>query len=158
MSKEKISKRRRFFLVSFLASFGLLSACFSRVENKPPEVSQDSNETAFEIPTPNVNLAKPLEVSKEPKDVALCEKINQIIEQSEFANARWGVIAIGLKDGRAVCERDARKLFNPASIEKNARLNRRIRQIRRGFSLADKSIFKQANRKRNFGRRFGNLR
>lgn len=118
MSGEKISKRRRFFLISFLASFALLSACFSRVENNTPEIPQSSEPTAFEIPTPSLNLAKPLEISREPNDVAMCEKINQTIEQSEFANARWGVIAISLKDGRIACERDGRKLFNPASIQK----------------------------------------
>lgn len=118
MLREKIGIRRGFFLAAFLFSFTVMSACFSRVENKPPEVSQDSNEIAFEIPAPNVNLAKPLEISRQPKDAALCDKINQTIEQSEFANARWGVLAVSLKDGRAVCERDARKLFNPASIEK----------------------------------------
>ncbi len=120
---EKIVKERRFLLAAFLFSFLILSACFSRNENRQSEISQDSDfhnsgETAFEISTPNVNLAKPLEVSKEPKDTALCEKINQTIEQSEFANARWGVIAVSLKNGRVVCGLDARKLFNPASIEK----------------------------------------
>ena len=118
MFREKISKRRRFFLVSFLTSFALLSACFSRVENKPPEVSQNSNETAFEIPSPSINLAKPLEISNTERDVALARKIDEIIEQSEFANARWGVFVVSLKDGRIVVAREARKLFNPASIEK----------------------------------------
>lgn len=101
----------------------MFAACFSSQGSKPPEASrnsdfQNSGETAFEVPSPSVNLAKPLEISKQPKDAALCENINQTIEQSEFANARWGVIAISLKDGRVVCGRDARKLFNPASIEK----------------------------------------
>ena len=115
--REKISKKRFFSLV-FLLSFAMFGACVSRVENKPPEVVENSNGTAFEISPPSVNLAIPLEISKQAKDVALCEKINQTIEQSEFSNARWGVVAISLKDGRVVCGRDARKLFNPASIEK----------------------------------------
>ncbi len=115
--KEKISQKR-FFSLAFLLSTAIFGACFSRVENKPPEVVQSSDETAFEIPASSVNLAKPLEISSQPKDAALCEKINQTIEESEYANARWGVAVLSLKDGRVVCGRDARKLFNPASIEK----------------------------------------
>ncbi len=114
----KFSKIHGFFLAAFLIFISIFSACFSIGESRQPEISQNSDAAAFEITTPSVNLAKPLEISKEPEDAALCEKINQIIEQSEFANARWGVIAISLKDGRVVCGRDAQKLFNPASIEK----------------------------------------
>ncbi len=71
-----------------------------------------------EIPVSNINLANPLVVSQRPDDVALCDKINRKIDESSFANARWGVFAVSLKDGRVVCSRDGRKLFNPASIEK----------------------------------------
>ena len=48
----------------------------------------------------------------------MCGKINEAIDQSRFSNARWGVFAVSLKDGRVVCARDGRKLFNPASIQK----------------------------------------
>jgi D-alanyl-D-alanine carboxypeptidase/D-alanyl-D-alanine-endopeptidase (penicillin-binding protein 4) len=118
MRGEKNNKIQGFFLAVFFVFISAFSACYSSGESQPLETPQDSEAETFEIPTPNVNLAKPLETSREPKDVALCEKINQTIEQSEFANARWGVIAISLKDGRIVCERDGRKLFNPASIQK----------------------------------------
>lgn len=118
MQGEKINKIQRFFLVIVLIFLSIFSACLLSGKSQQPEIPQSSETTAFEIPTPSINLAKPLEISKETDDVALCEKINQTIEQSEFANARWGVIAISLKDGRVICERDGRKLFNPASIEK----------------------------------------
>jgi D-alanyl-D-alanine carboxypeptidase/D-alanyl-D-alanine-endopeptidase (penicillin-binding protein 4) len=119
MRGEKINKRHHFFLAAFLIFISIFSACYSSGKSQQSEIPQDSDTPpAFEIPTPSVNLAKPLEISRKPQDTALCEKISQTIEQSEFANARWGVIVISLKDGRAVCERDARKLFNPASIEK----------------------------------------
>ncbi len=92
------------------------SACF--FVNQANQNSPTSENPTVEIPTPNINLARPLEISKLPADVARCEKINQTINQSEFANARWGIIAINLKDGRINCAREAQKLFNPASIEK----------------------------------------
>jgi D-alanyl-D-alanine carboxypeptidase/D-alanyl-D-alanine-endopeptidase (penicillin-binding protein 4) len=118
MRGEKINKTHEFFLAAFLIFVLIFSACFSSGENKPPEVFQDSNQAAFEIPPPSINLDKPLEISDKEKDVALRRKIDEIIERSEFANARWGVFVVSLKDGRISVARDARKLFNPASIEK----------------------------------------
>ncbi|MET0753862.1 MAG: D-alanyl-D-alanine carboxypeptidase/D-alanyl-D-alanine-endopeptidase [Pyrinomonadaceae bacterium] len=73
---------------------------------------------AFEVPTPQINLLKPLEISSQPEDVAVAKKIDELIEKSEFSNARWGVFAVSLKDGRIVVARDAQKLFNPASAQK----------------------------------------
>ncbi len=105
------------FLIAALTIF-LLSACLSSNSGNQTEDSQMPNEESSSIPVSDINLAKPLEISKNPKDAALCEKINRTIENSELANARWGVMAISLKDGRIVCGRDERKLFNPASIQK----------------------------------------
>lgn len=108
---------RNFLSVILIVSL-FSSACHSINSANQAENLQPANDESFSIPDSDINLSKPLEISKNPKDVALCEKINQTIEHSELANARWGVIAISLKDGRVVCGRDERKLFNPASIEK----------------------------------------
>lgn len=94
--------------------FCFATACF----NSPQNNNTQPAETPISIPTPNIDLAKPLDISKLPADLKLCEKINQTIDQSEFANARWGIIAISLKDGRVPCSREGQKLFNPASIHK----------------------------------------
>ena len=85
-----------------------------------PEQQQQPNQTAatFDVSSSNVNLSKPLIVSTQPQDVALCEQINRTIEESEYANARWGIFVLSLKDGRVACERDGRQLFNPASVQK----------------------------------------
>lgn len=102
-----------------LKIFAVILFCFSAAcFNSPQTETNPTSETPVSIPTPNINLAKPLEISKLPADVQKCEKINQTIDQSEFANARWGIIAISLKDGRVACGREAQKLFNPASIHK----------------------------------------
>lgn len=102
-----------------LKIFAIILFCFSAAcFNSPQTETNPTSETPVSIPTPNINLAKPLEISKLPVDIKLCEKINQIIDQSEFANARWGIMAISLKDGRVPCAREAQKLFNPASIQK----------------------------------------
>ena len=102
-------------LITLLFIVTGFSACLnsaSQPQDNPPD------EQNITIPESNINLAQPLEISQNPEDVALAKKIDEIIEKSEFANARWGVFAVSLKDGRVVCARDGRKLFNPASIEK----------------------------------------
>lgn len=101
----------RIFVIIF---FCLSVACFRAPQNENIATS----ETPIEVPTPSINLAKPLEISNLPTDLKLCEKINQTIDQSEFSNARWGIMAISLKDGRITCAREGQKLFNPASIHK----------------------------------------
>lgn len=68
--------------------------------------------------TPHINLAKPLTISGKAEDLALAKKIDRIINESEFSNARWGIFVVSLKDGRVLAARDARRLFNPASIQK----------------------------------------
>ncbi len=45
----------------------------------------------------------------------LAQQINSTIENSEFAYARWGICVISLTDGAVVYQRDADKLFTPAS-------------------------------------------
>lgn len=114
--KQKLSRLKllRFITVVFLAIF------FSACSLPDAENSNSTNpaEQTFPVPTPNINLAKPLEISEKAEDVALAKKIDEIIGQSEFANARWGIFVLSLKDGRVLVAKDARKLFNPASIQK----------------------------------------
>ncbi len=111
-----MTDRKKFLFALFLVIN--FSACFSSTQTNQNETVSPADETNFQVPSSNINLAAPLEISAEPNDVALCERVNQTIEQSEFSNARWGIAAISLKDGRVVCARDARKLFNPASTQK----------------------------------------
>ena len=90
------------------------SACF-----QTNQTNQPTNENSVvEVPTPSIDLAKPLEISEKAEDIALAKKIDEIIEQSEYKNARWGVFVVSLKDGRVLAAKDAQKLFNPASAQK----------------------------------------
>ena len=102
-----------FFIVIFSGCRAVSPAGQTAVD----DVSTASTES-FDIPPSDINLAKPLVVSQKPEDLALAQKIDEIIAQSEYPGARWGVFAVSLKDGRVVVARDARQLFNPASIEK----------------------------------------
>lgn len=89
-------------------------------ENSEVEESQKPDQTvaSFDVSATGIDLAKPLQISDKPEDAALCAQINQIIEKSDYANARWGVFVLSLKDGRVACARDGRQLFNPASVQK----------------------------------------
>ena len=107
----KIFNRK--FVAVWLILFS--SACFWNKQKSPSEMSETQS---VELPPSNIDLTKPLEISKKPEDVALARKIDEAIEKSEFANARWGVFVISLKDGRVVAALDAQKLFNPASVQK----------------------------------------
>lgn len=107
----------RLLTLILIGCFFSFSAC-QLPQGNQSENAQNSNLDVQPVPTPTIDLTKPLEASDKPEDKELCREVNEIIETSEFANARWGVIAISLKDGRVRCERDGRKLFTPASVQK----------------------------------------
>lgn len=93
------------------------------INNPPNEKTQDitpeqSSEQRVKFEVNNAPLPKAVDLSTQPKDVELQQKIAETIEKSEFKNARWGVFAVSLKDGRVIAALDAQKLFNPASTQK----------------------------------------
>lgn len=108
-----MKKIKNLGLFLLLAGQVFFLSCLRSNQNLPAE--EPGN---FEVPVPNINLARPLEVSPKPEDVQLAEEIDQIIRNSEFANARWGVFVVSLKDGRVLVAKEAQKLFNPASAQK----------------------------------------
>lgn len=109
------------YLYLFVFVYGLIffTSCNYFKKSEQINSNQSANNSAtFEVPKPNINLEKPLEISGKPEDIALCKNIDEIIKQSEFSKARWGIIAISLKDGRVICGKDAQQLFTPASVQK----------------------------------------
>ncbi len=74
-----------FILLLFIILF---SACRSPEQATQSENVLPTNEESFNLPVSNINLAKPLEISNKPEDAALAKKIEEMIEKSEFANAR----------------------------------------------------------------------
>jgi len=121
----RIKTHRHLFTSAILFGVCLIGAsCFNSVKSPPPgnttlvEDKNSTEENTIEIPKSDLDLAKPIEYSESAEDLELCGQIKKTVGESEFKNARWGMIAISLKDGRAVCGVDAQKLFNPASIQK----------------------------------------
>lgn len=113
---------KKFLPFLFLLPLIVFSGCHSLTpttqQSVVPAEESPTDAQSFDVPGSNINLSNPLVASTRPEDVAMCREINETIEKSQFANARWGVIAVSMKDGRVLCERDGRKLFNPASIQK----------------------------------------
>jgi D-alanyl-D-alanine carboxypeptidase/D-alanyl-D-alanine-endopeptidase (penicillin-binding protein 4) len=113
-----MTKFVRLFVLSLVfISAGCLSST-QKAEIVSNQETQSDGNGSFEVPVPNINLTNPLVVSTRPEDVAMCSEINQSIDKSAYSNAHWGVIVVSLKDGRVVCSRGGRQLFNPASIQK----------------------------------------
>lgn len=109
-------KNRKLFVAQLVLLLALsFTACFNSATNN--EKNQNTA-TEIQVPNSNISLTNPLEISQKPEDIALAKKIDEIIEKSEFSNARWGVFVVSLKDGRVLVARDAQKLFNPASAQK----------------------------------------
>jgi D-alanyl-D-alanine carboxypeptidase/D-alanyl-D-alanine-endopeptidase (penicillin-binding protein 4) len=60
-------------------------------------------------------LASTESVSKQPQDIALAQQIDRAIDESDLAQARWGVFVVSMSDGRVLYSRNGDKLFTPAS-------------------------------------------
>jgi D-alanyl-D-alanine carboxypeptidase/D-alanyl-D-alanine-endopeptidase (penicillin-binding protein 4) len=61
--------------------------------------------------------APTLEQTKHPgsEPDELAQRINSAIDQSEFSSARWGIAVVSMSKGVTLYQRDADKLFTPAS-------------------------------------------
>ena len=117
-------------LLTFLLPFVLSAISCSRlpvaVTQQNPEAPaaqveitpELTSESEVNFPQNAVPLPKAINVSNNPKDVELSQKIAETIEKSPYKNARWGVFVTSLKDGRVLAAQDAQKLFNPASTQK----------------------------------------
>ena len=115
---KKDSKKSSYWAAAFLISTLFFSGCRSAEQAGQNEDDFPADGESYSVPAPMIDLGKPLEISTQPEDVELAKTIDEIIEKSEFSNARWGIFVVSLKDGRVIVARDARKLFNPASIQK----------------------------------------
>src|SRR5579884_3945986 len=48
----------------------------------------------------------------------LAAKIGAVIDGPDYKEARWGILVVDAKTGKALYERDADRLFMPASVTK----------------------------------------
>jgi serine-type D-Ala-D-Ala carboxypeptidase/endopeptidase (penicillin-binding protein 4) len=59
--------------------------------------------------------AQPIVVADTASASELGRDLNRLIDESEFAHARWGIFVMSLRDGRVLYARDADKAIAPAS-------------------------------------------
>lgn len=98
-------KLTRFLLISSVA----LTACLLVL------LAGQSNRSASRTPELPKAISSAEVVSKQPRDTALAGEIDRTIDESELAQARWGVFVMSLNDGRIIYSRNGDKLFTPAS-------------------------------------------
>src|SRR5437899_2100206 len=95
-----------------IASFSLVLTSVLLVERRSPAISREDRAT----PTPLAMSRNPApNVSNAPPDLALAREIDRTIDESELAQARWGMFAMSMSDGRVLYSRNSDKLFTPAS-------------------------------------------
>ena len=121
MNKLRLKNRQSLYLLMLILAFGAFGcrrAEETTLAGQETGAADAPTEESFDTTASNINLAAPLKISTQPKDVEKCRQMNETIDKSPFSDARWGMMVVGLKDGRIVCGRDAQKLFSPASVLK----------------------------------------
>jgi serine-type D-Ala-D-Ala carboxypeptidase/endopeptidase (penicillin-binding protein 4) len=73
--------------------------------------AKEEEPTAASTPVPQTDE----KITRSPGAQELGERINRAIDESAFANARWGIYVSSLRDGRVLYARNARKPITPAS-------------------------------------------
>ena len=108
--------RKRFTFVAVFSALALLpvflnSACTAE--------SRSLQQTAVKSERGTSQTAKTAGQATKPSgaasDTELARTLDNLIDSSEFAAARWGVCVNSLKDGRTLYARNADKVFTPAS-------------------------------------------
>jgi len=79
------------------------------------ESRDKSSRSASPTPKPAKALVSKAPVSQQPEDVALAREIDHAIDESDLAQARWGIFVMSMKDGRVLYSRNGDQLFTPAS-------------------------------------------
>ncbi len=95
--------KRKFVLALALVALTIWFVA-ERVSSNPPSKQPEKAAQPKSISSSNVGL-----------DTVLTNDIDQLIDKSDSAKARWGVFVMSLQDGRILYSHDGDKLFTPAS-------------------------------------------
>ena len=95
-----------------LTAVVLLVCCATACShNQRADTSEVAAQTVSSSPTPVASDASP----RRSSDSRLTQVLDPLLDRSDFANARWGVAVMSLRDGNIIYERNGAKLFTPAS-------------------------------------------
>lgn len=103
----------RYLLISLIVPGTFLLPLF--IGGAGFESRDKSSRSASPIPTPAKAFASKAPVSQQPEDAALAREIDRAIDESDLAQARWGMFVVSMKDGRVLYSRNGDQLFTPAS-------------------------------------------
>ena len=95
---------KREFVLALVAVALTIWLIAERVSSNPPSTQPEKAVQPTSISSSNIGF-----------DAVLAHDIDQLIDKSDSAKARWGVFVMSLKDGRVLYSRDGDKLFTPAS-------------------------------------------
>jgi serine-type D-Ala-D-Ala carboxypeptidase/endopeptidase (penicillin-binding protein 4) len=87
----------------------------SRAQGVAPAQEEEQQPRSEEARESSATPAQSFVVSDSPSAVALGHEINRLIDEGEFARARWGVFVMSLRDGRVLYARNADRAIAPAS-------------------------------------------
>ena len=79
------------------------------------ETRDKSSRSASPTPGSAKALISTVAVSRQPEDKALAQEIDRVLDESDLAQARWGIFVMSMKDGRVLYSRNGDQLFTPAS-------------------------------------------
>ena len=74
-----------------------------------------SNLADSELPAPQPATSRTASTPANAVDRSLAGELDHLIDSSDLGSSRWGVSVVSLRDNRTVYERNAEKLFTPAS-------------------------------------------
>lgn len=105
---------QKLFLKTILA---IVAMVFTLLLFKPLIVgwaNSDVEKEQPQAPRPSTSPSLGIGDSGESKE-SIAKQIDEAIEKSELASARWGISVVSVTDGRTVYSRNADRLFTPAS-------------------------------------------
>src|SRR5258707_8921686 len=95
-----------------ITSLGLVLASVLLAERRSPVIARKDRVTSTPL---TANRTPPQSVSNASADLALAKEIDRTIDESDLAQARWGVFVMSMSDGRVLYSRNGGQLFTPAS-------------------------------------------
>jgi D-alanyl-D-alanine carboxypeptidase/D-alanyl-D-alanine-endopeptidase (penicillin-binding protein 4) len=102
ISRNLLAKTLLIFLLAASGLLFLRPLITSKAKENAPKVQA-------KIPSTGQNSAATSETNE------LAARINSAIDKSEFASARWGITVVSMSKGTTLYQRDADRLFTPAS-------------------------------------------
>jgi D-alanyl-D-alanine carboxypeptidase/D-alanyl-D-alanine-endopeptidase (penicillin-binding protein 4) len=123
MINRSLTKRRATIAGLLCASFIIIlvfAASRSLIEGRTQRAAKNPvaarEHKAAEKPSPSpATKHAPRVVQNSPEDAELAGEINRLIDESEFAQARWGVFVTSMRDGSVLFSRNGDRAFTPAS-------------------------------------------